>query len=306
MRQNKILITGANSFLGKRLIARLSKGNHQLLLTSLHAENQSNIIEMNLTNVNNIKSIISKYKPDIIFHLAALVDLSRDYQIAKKCIDINIIGTLNLLETIKQVSVKKVVFASTEEIYGDQIIPFQENQVPNPPSPYSMTKMAGEYLCHQYANQLNFDLLIFRIATFYGPQNTQNRLIPQTIIKALKNETIYLNSGTKKRDYIFVDDVIDAFQKSLIITKKNRQQFIETINLGGSVSYSLKNIVDLIISITKSKSKIIYGYYPDRVGEADYWLMDITKAKSILNWQPKTTLEQGLIKTVSFFKSTHN
>src|SRR3989344_9379485 len=150
MRQNKILITGANSFLGKRLIARLSKGNHQLLLTSLHSENQSNIIEMNLTNVNNIKSIISKYKPDIIFHLAALVDLSRDYQIAKKCIDINIIGTLNLLETIKQVSVKKVVFASTEEIYGDQIIPFQENQVPNPPSPYSMTKMAGEYLCHQY------------------------------------------------------------------------------------------------------------------------------------------------------------
>jgi UDP-glucose 4-epimerase len=288
-----ILITGGSGFLGKRLLKKLATKKRKY---NIFAQ------RIDLLNIKELKNSINKIKPHIVFHLAANVDLRRSYEVAKKCIDINITGTLNLLEALRQNPPEKLIFSSTEEVYGDGLIPFKENQTPQPPSPYSISKLASEDLCKLYAKELGFYLYIFRIATFYGPGSALNRFIPQIIVKALKNKEILLNSGRKKRDYIYVDDVIDAFM--LAIDKKNKNQ-VELLNLGGGISYTLKYLVDKILKLTKSYSLVTLNAIPERLLEADEWLLSIAEAKKVLGWKPTTSLEQGLLKTVEFFKKNY-
>ncbi len=293
MKKQTILITGASGFLGKRLANKLSGTNdYNLSLASS---------EFDLLDLKLIKERVGKIRPDVVVHLASLVDLSRDYNVAQRCIDLNVRGTLNLLESLKGIPLKKLIFTSTEEIYGANQIPFDEAQAPQPPSPYSATKIAGEYLCSQYAHMFAFPLLIFRLATFYGPGNKQERLIPQIIYRAIKSENIELNSGNKKRDYIYVDDVTDALAKGISFEPENKT---DVFNIGGGQAYSLRNLVDEIVKITNSKSKIIYGAFPDRIMEADEWLMDIKKAQKTLHWFPQTSLNEGIRKTIEYYKGT--
>ncbi len=284
------MITGASGFLGKRLVKLLNTKNYSLYTDRL-----------DLLDFEQLKKSIEIIKPDVIFHLASYVNLSRDFHVADKCVNINIKGTLNLLEAVRGSSLKELIYTSTEEVYNGNPIPFLENQLPNPPSPYSVTKIASEYLCQQYALELGFSLVIFRLATFYGPENPPHRLIPQIINNALKNQNIHINSGNKKRDYLYVDDAVDALEKSISLLQNKK---IEIINLGGGKSYTLKDLVNKTIKLTQSQSKIVYNAYPDRILEADEWLLDITKAQSLLRWSPKTSLEEGLQKTISYSKAS--
>lgn len=299
MTKKKILITGASGFLGKRLINKLNNKNCSLYLTSLEGRKDLLIEKLDLLNYKDVEKVIEKIKPDIVYHLGALVDLSRDYEIAQRCIDINIKGTLNLLESLRISPPKKFIFTSTEEIYGDNPLPFREDQLPQPPSAYSISKISAENFCKMYARIFDFSLIIFRIGTMYGPEQPLSRFIAKIIVKSLKNEDILINSGEKKRDYVYVENVINA----LVLSDKTKlDNQIETINLGGQKSYKLKILVELIIKLTNSKSKIIIGAFPDRVLEADEWLMDITKAGKLFSWKPTTSLEDGLKQTINYFK----
>lgn len=296
----KILITGATGFLGRRLVKRLNNENYHLYLTSLGGDKDLLAHKLNLLNYSDLKRAIKKTKPATVYHLGALVNLARNYEVARQCIDVNIKGTLNLLDSLRLSFPKKFIFASTEEVYGDNPLPFKANQLPQPPSAYSISKIAAENLCKMYAQELGFSLVIFRIGTMYGPEQPSSRFIAKIIIKALNNEDILLNSGKKKRDYIYVENVIDA----LVLAQKTKlKNQIETINLGGQKSYQLKKLVEMIVELIKSKSKIITGVFPDRILEADEWLLDNSKAKKLLNWQPRTSLEQGLKQTINFYKN---
>lgn len=284
------MITGAGGFLGSQLIKRLKTKKKYNLFTD----------RIDLLNPKQLKSAIKEIKPDVIFHLAAYVNLSRDFLTAEKCIDINLKGTLNLLEALRNSPPSKFIFTSTEEVYNGESVPFSENKTLNPPSPYSVSKIASEYLCKLYVRELDFSLIIFRLATFYGPENPTHRLIPQIIINALNNKDILLNSAKKKRDYLYVNDAVAALEKAIEQTQKEK---IEIINLGGGKLYTLADLVSKVVILTNSRSKIIYDVYPDRVMEADEWLLDIKKAEKVLDWKPKTTLDEGLKKTIEYFKS---
>lgn len=300
MAKKKILITGATGFLGRRLVKRLNNENYHLYLRAAEEDKSLPINKLDLLNYQALKKTIVKIKPTTVYHLGALVNLARDYQVAQQCIDVNIKGTLNLLDSLRAAPPKKFIFTSTEEVYGDNPLPFKENQLPRPPSAYSISKIAAENLCKMYAQELGFSLVIFRIGTMYGPEQPSSRFIAQIVIKALKNEDIPINSGKKKRDYIYVEDVIDALVSAQKIKLKNQT---ETINLGGQRSYQLKKLVEMIVKLTNSKSKVIVGAFPDRILEADEWLLDNSKAKRLLNWQPKTPLEQGLKQASNFYKN---
>lgn len=296
---NRILITGATGFLGRQLVKRLMMYKEMVYLTASHDLKNLNIHKANLTNLDELKKLIKEVKPTIVYHLGALVDLSRDFKVAQRCIEINIKGTLNLLEALNRYPPKLFIFLSTEEVYGQGTIPYQENQLVSPPSAYAISKVAGEHLTSIYAQELGFYSLILRVGTMYGPENSLSRFISQIILRALKNEDIAINSGKKKRDYIYVDDVVDA----LIAAKDAKLKDLTTIiNLGGGRSYQLLDVVKKIIKKAKSKSKIMLGVLPDRSGEADMWLLDNSKARALLSWRPKTSLEKGLKQTVSYFK----
>ena len=287
--KKKVLVTGGTGFFGKNLINRLERDGYSVSL-----------FQGDLTREKEVKKIILKVKPMIIYHLGAIVDLSRDYKTARKCIDVNIKGTLNLLEALRRNVPSRFIYTSTEEIYGEGSPPYREDQLPKPPSPYAVSKIAAENLACIYARELGFSLFIFRVGTAYGPYQPETRLIPHMVIKALKNEDILLNSGRKKRDYIFIDDVIDAL---ILAARKDIKGDSIIINLGGGIQYSLKELVHKIIALTDSKSKVVFGAFPDRVFEADEWLLDNQRAWKILSWKPRVSLRNGLIKMIHYYKN---
>lgn len=299
MIKKKILISGASGFIGKNLIAKLSRSDYQLfgLVNSQKDTLPINEYSVDLKDFNNLQKTINHIKPDFVFHLGALVDLSRDFRTARNCIETNIMGTINLLECLNDFPPQHLIFLSTEEVYGDGQIPYKEDQPLRPPSPYAISKIAGEQLCQLYAGQNN-KTTILRVGTVYGPWQPVRRFIPSIIIKALADEEILLGTGKKKRDYIFIDDVVEA----LILSLKRKGEPIEIINVGGSKSIQLKTLVDQIKAISKSKAIIVYNSYPDRVLEADEWLSDNQRAAELLNWQPTTTLEEGIRKTINFYR----
>lgn len=286
--EDRILITGASGFLGKHLIKKLEKTKHKIYCLST-----------NLLEGKNVESVINKIKPSIVIHLAANVDLSRDRVTAKKNIDVNLTGTLNLVNALKKNQIRKFIFASTEEIYGDGLLPFKEDQLPKPPSSYSVTKLAGEHLCKIYASNLNFSLIIFRLATFYGPNNSVNRFFSRIILSALKNQDISLSSKNKKRDYLYIDDAINAF--ILAINKNLNGQYV--FNIGSGKNYSLDKVIKIILKTTNSKSKLLWNKIPERSLEANEWLMNISLVKKLLDWYPIISLEEGLIKTIKSFNN---
>lgn len=286
--KEKILVTGSTGFFGKHLTKRLEKKSYEIYR-----------FMDDLTNAYEVKRQIQEFLPTTIYHLGGIVDLSRSFDIAKNCIEINIKGTLHILEALRQNKPIRFIYTSSEEVYGNGQIPYSEDQIPNPPSPYAISKIAAEQLAKLYGQELGFSIFIFRIGTAYGPEQPDSRLIPQIIIKALKGENIPLNSGTKKRDYIYIDDAIDAMTLPL---EKNIEEQIVIINAGGGKQYSLKYLVDTVLRLTKSKSKVLLGAFPDRVLEADEWFLDNTKAKELLSWEPKTSLEQGLKNMIDYYK----
>lgn len=300
MRRNnkRILITGATGFLGRHLAGCLIREGNEVCLTSGHDDKKSDIRKMDLNNLKLLKQTISQVKPDIIYHTGALVNLTRDFSIGKKCLKINLGGTYNLLESLRHNPPSRFIFTSTEEVYGDGKIPYCEDQLLCPPSPYATSKIAAEYLCNIYAHELDFSLIIFRIGTMYGPGQT-SRFIPGIISQAIRNDDIFLNSGTKKRDYVYISDVGSAMRLAM---DKEFPSRTTILNIGGGVSYSLKEVVDKIIYISKSKSKILTGKLPERRMEASEWLMDNSKAEKLLGWKPKISLEEGLKITIDYLR----
>ena len=297
--KNKILITGASGFLGKNLVDALGREKIDIYATATHEEKSRGIYAMNFLNFKEVTQAMNKIKPSIVYHIGGLVNLSRDYEVYKKCIEINTIGTLNLLEALRENPPKKFIFISTEELYGGNKIPYRETQKIDPPSGYSISKAAAERLCMVYAKELKFQLIITRVVTMYGPGDKVHRLIPQIVMNSLTNKPINLNLGLKKRDYVFIEDVVRALISIRDITLPDNTN---VINIGGGKSYSLREVIDYILSYTKSKSEVNYGLIPERFGEAGEWLLDIRKASKLLRWKPEISIEEGLRKTISYFK----
>ncbi|MBU4380855.1 NAD-dependent epimerase/dehydratase family protein [Candidatus Parcubacteria bacterium] len=290
LKSKKILVTGASGFVGQNLVHNLE---------SLGATVCGLDETVDLRDFEQIKGAFLEFNPEVVFHLGALVDLSRDFKVAQNCVDINIKGALNVLEACVQAKVSKIVFMSTQEVYGNSKTPYKENQPLLPPSPYAISKVAGESFCKYYKTVCNLDYSIVRMSTAYGSFQQNTRLIPTIINKALRGENIDLNSGQKERDYIFVEDAVSGLVKIALSKKALGLEF----NLGGGKSYKLEYLARKIVELCKSKSTINLGVFPDRVGEADMMLSSIARAKEILGWQPENSLENGLLKTINWFKN---
>lgn len=285
----RILVTGATGFLGKNLLERLRQDSEVTVFAQ----------RFDLTKEQKVFSYITLSKPDMVFHLGALVDLTRSFDVARKTIEANIIGTTNLLLALAANPAKRLIFASTEEVYGEGTLPYRETDVPNPPSPYAATKVTGEHLVRLYRGRAAATSLVLRIGTMYGPHQPDRRLIHQIIQKAINHEDIPLTWGTKKRDYVYVGDVVEALLRAK--DAKNLPAF-DVINVGGQTMVSLKALADMIVAAASSSSRLRLGAIPDRIGESDEWLLDNTKAGRVLGWSPKTDIQTGMKETIVWIR----
>lgn len=295
----KILITGATSFLGSHLLKKLQGLKIDVLATSNHSDVTRKIIKMDLTNSIEVKNTIDTFKPYVVVHIGALVDLSRDFIVSKNCIDINTIGTMNLLESVK--SYKPLfIYISSEEVYGDTPIPFNEDQLTSPPSPYAISKLSGENFSQWYGKEYSFSVVVLRLGTLYGPNQPKYKYFNTIIRNALKHEPIPCNSGEKKRDYLYIEDGVNLIVNVLNITSDQYSQLKNNniINVTGGKSYSLLYVIETIKKLINSTSVVQIGVISDRITERNEWIADISKANKIFGWKPETNLEDGLKNTI--------
>lgn len=310
LKQKKVLITGGDGFVGSHLTRKLIKEGADVQLIrepdlmgkSTNLDGLDKYIDKYYVDICDFRSLnkaVKRANPEKIFHLAALADLDRSLEIANQCIEVNIKGTTNLLYALQDIKFDAFLFTSTCEVYGSNPPPFTEEMDLDPPSPYAVTKVAGEYLCKMFHKIYQYPIVILRLSTVYGPGQNIKRLIPSVIRSCIKKEKINITSGKQRRDFNYVEDIIGGIIKASI----TKGAIGEILNLGQGKTYTVREVVDKIVDLMGYSPEPINPSLRLRLGETMRWSCDNTKAQRILGWKPNCSLERGLQKTIDWYKS---
>jgi UDP-glucose 4-epimerase len=302
----KILVTGGAGFIGSNLADSFIREGHQVtIVDNLSTGLESNVNKKAKFFKVDVRSavmdkIFERTKPDVLCHHAAQIDVRKSTADPIFDAEVNIVGSLNLLNACVKHQVKKVIFASTGgAIYGEQdYFPADENHPADPLSPYGVAKLTIEKYLHFYRETYGIDFVSLRYANVYGPR--QNPFGEAGVVaifteRLLANkETIINGDGTQTRDFVFVDDVVESNLLALNYPKS------DIFNIGTGKETDINCIFRLLKKITGSKQKEIHG--PAKPGEQQRSVLDFSKAARILKWKPKYTLQEGITKTVEFFQ----
>ena len=303
--KSKVLITGVAGFIGSNLADRLlSEGDYQIIgIDNLSYGVKEQIplgIDFYQLDIRD-SDIYSLFKGiDYVFHFAAKNCISDCQLDPVETVDINIKGTINVLEAARRAEVKKIIYAESSAIYeGSKSLPTPETECA-PQSFYALSKLSTMYFSEAYYRFYGLKYTALRYFCVYGPRQDYRRTIPPVfsafIIKLLKGEQpIIYGTGEKRRDFVYVDDVNDFHIQSMKDSRTDGHIF----NLGSGVNYSINEIYKMIAQLLHSNIKPIYK--PDLPGEAQANLADISKARS-LGWTPRIDLEKGLRTSIEFIR----
>jgi UDP-glucuronate 4-epimerase len=312
---DRIFITGAAGFIGSNLVDSLLTTGKQIMgidnfdpfYNRLIKENnikdalknpRFNFIEGDVRDPLFIDDCLTKFRPEIIVHLAAKAGVRPSILNPLEYFDVNVIGTLNLLEVMKKNGIKKMIFASSSSVYGNNTkFPFSESDnVDYPISPYAASKKAGELLCYTYHHLYKFDIFCLRFFTVYGPRQRPDLAINKFARALLNGEDIFLyGDGSTSRDYTHIDDIIQGINGAI----DNLRNY-EIINLGESNGISLINLVSILEKYSKRKAKLTY--LPMQEGDVILTFADISKAKRMVNYMPGVDIETGIMNYINGLK----
>ena len=303
-----ILVTGADGFVASHLCEYLLNKNAKV--TALIKRNSGGTFK----NINGIKDKVSikwgdtqdlslmmeaTKEQDIVYHLAAQSHVGHSIYNPYETVVNNVISTLNILEAGRKNDIKKIIHAGSSEIYGDpKYVPIDEKHPLQPRSPYAAAKGAAENLLESYYHTYGLPVVESRFFNIYGPNQGLDQAIPKFILQCLNERkiTIY-GDGMQTRDYTFVEDAVHAY--GLLGIKKGLEG--KVINFGAGKEITIKELAELIIKLTKSKSKLDFSKKL-RTGETPRLLCDPKFAKNELGWSAKTDIVTGLEKTVEYFR----
>lgn len=302
---NKILITGGAGFIGSHLCDALINDNEIFCLDNLFTGSKQNIAHLlNHPHFNFILADVTLpvyYEVDEIYHLACPASPIHYQRNPVKTIEANVIGTFNMLRLARDVKAK-ILLASTSEVYGDPLEhPQKEDYFGNvnpvgPRSCYDEGKRCAEALMTDFAKQYGIDIRIARIFNTYGPKMAVNdgRVVSTFIVNALRGEPLVLNGGGKiTRSFMYITDLIDGLIKLM------NGSYDRPVNLGNPNELTIFELAEIILDMTQSRSELVpNGGIKD---DPQRRRPDITLAKSMINWQPKIRLLEGLQETVKYF-----
>lgn len=307
----KILVTGNAGFIGSNLTKKLLALDYEVIgIDNFNnyydpKRKEKNIAEFNsnpnfsqergdILDKEKLELIFSHNRPKAVIHLAARAGVRPSLLNPELYWQVNVQGTKNLLDQARKYSVKQFILASSSSVYGNQTrIPFSESdKLTQPISPYAQTKLKAETLCKQY----NFPVTVLRFFTVYGPKGRPD-MAPYLFTKRILGDQAItrFGDGSTSRDYTYVDDIVDG-----IIAVMNKPMTYEIINLGNNQPVTLNKFITLIEELTGKKAKIIEK--PRHPADVPQTFANISKAKKLLNWQPKTDLKTGLTKFIEWFK----
>jgi len=295
-----VLVTGGTGFIGSHLVEYLLKEGANISIISkerIKLENNINVFTGNLSDPEFTNRVVKEVKPRKIFHLGAFVNPSRDFGMLNKIYKNNFYGTVNLLQSLLGTSYESFVFTSTAEVYGNNKVPFKEDMQLNPLSPYSLSKASAEMICNMFYQIYKNPIIILRLFLVYGPGQKPDRFVPQLITTLLNNKKFVMTKGEQKRDFVFVEDVAEALIKASL----SREAQGQTINICTGKPNSIKEIADNVSDMINAKNLIDYSK-PYRENEQWDYYGDLGKARKILRWEPRTNIEDGLKKTIDWYK----
>lgn len=311
----KILVTGGAGFIGSHLIKKLlNKGFSVVCIDNFNDYYDPQIKERNIKPfVNNpnfklyredirnfevLSKIFENERIDKIVHLAAMAGVRNSIKYPALYTEVNIPGTVNLLELVKKYKISNFVFASSSSVYGgNKKVPFSEDDPVNYPiSPYAAAKKAGELICYTYHHLYHLNITCLRFFTVYGPAGRPD-MAPYKFTRSVLagDEILMFGDGSSQRSYTYIDDIVEGVYSAM-----NKELGYEIINLGGSELVSLKSFISLIENISGRKAKI--KKVLEQPGDMPITYADISKAKQLLNYRPKIDIEKGMAIFISWFK----
>ena len=255
-----------------------------------------------IRNVEFLETVFSKYKFDLVFNPAAMAGVRPSLLDPILYEEVNIKGYMNILEMCKKYGIKKFIQASSSSVYGNnKSVPFKETDVVDfAISPYAATKKSGEVMGHVYHKLYGIDMIQLRFFTVYGPKQRPDLAIHKFTKMILEEKPIpFYGDGDTKRDYTYIDDIVDGILKSTEYLFKNENVY-EIFNLGESHVISLKEMVETIEN--ELGKKAILNKQPMQPGDVEKTYADITKAKTMLGYNPQTDFKDGIKKFVEWYK----
>lgn len=242
---------------------------------------------------------VNKIKPNIIVHLATYSNY-RNQRAIRQMVNLNIQGTLNLLMASMNIDYTIFINTGSSSEYGFKNKPMNEKDILEPTSFYAATKASATLLCQVFARELKRPIVTLRPFSVYGPYEKKDRFIP-TIIKAvIENKPISLTSGKQRRDFIYIDDVIDAYIK---VIKNGKSLAGQILNIGTGKQYTNNDVVKTLFKAVGKTVSVKKGAFPKRLWDTPYWVANISKTNKLLKWKPQFSLEEGLKKTYSWYKN---
>jgi UDP-glucose 4-epimerase len=302
----KVLVTGGAGFIGSHLVDRLVlEGHEAVVVDNLATGKRKNINRAARFYKSDIQSwrlerVFRNERPNVVMHLAAQMDVRKSVEDPMFDAQVNVLGTLNVLQQAVKHGVRKVIFSSSGgAIYGDQeIYPAPETHLMKPLSPYGLSKLCGEQYLFYFQRVSGVQAVSLRYANVYGPRQDpegEAGVVAIFIQKLLNNEQAVINgNGRQTRDFVFVDDVVEA---NLAMMGQETQG---TYNVGTGVETSINDLFRILVQHTGSTCKEIHG--PAKKGEQARSVIDSTKLRQDVSWEPKADLSEGLKKTVEYFR----
>ena len=309
----RILVTGGAGFIGSHLVEKLLAVGHDVaILDDLNDFYDPQIKRANISSVakdiavhdvdlrdgNKVAAFLRKGKFDVIAHLAARAGVRPSIQQPQLYYDTNVAGTLHLLEAARTSGVERFIFASSSSVYGAaKKVPFSEEEhLTQTLSPYAATKIGGEFLCSTYSHLYKIRIVALRYFTVYGARQRPDLAIHQFTRKIHAGEPIdQFGDGTTRRDYTYIDDIIQGTMAAL----KYDGPMFDVFNLGESETIQLKDLIAAIENALEKKAKI--NRLPEQPGDMPLTCADISKARKLLGYNPKTKFDVGLPQFIDWF-----
>ena len=302
----KILVTGGSGFIGSHIVEHYQdKAEEIRVLDNLRTGYRKNLeglkcsfIEGSVTDRETVARAVDGV--DYIFHMAALVSVPESMAKPAECVDINVHGLLNVLEAAAAAGVKKLVFASSAAIYGDNpSVPKLETMLPEPKSPYAITKLDGEFYLDLFNRERGLETAAIRFFNVFGPRQDPKgayaAAVPIFIEKALKGEDITVHGdGEQTRDFIYVKDIVGALSFAA-----ETPGVTGVFNAGYGGQMTINDLANKIIAASGSNAKVLYG--PERPGDVKHSRSSAAKLLGA-GWQPKHSLDEALATTLDFFR----
>jgi UDP-glucuronate 4-epimerase len=311
----RTLITGGAGFIAFHLAAKLLAEGHELALLDnfnhfydpglkrrnihdLQSQAPITLYEVDILETNNLRCTFKQFRPDIVIHLAAWAGVRPSLEKPALYSDVNVTGTVNVLDLAREHNVKCFIFGSSSSVYGgNEKTPFSENDaVDRPVSPYAATKKAGELLCHTYSHNYSMHTTCLRFFTVYGPRQRPEMAIHKFAQCIWQNQEIPVyGNGESRRDYTYVDDIVSG-----ILAAINVNHRFAVINLGESQTTGLLELIHMLEQSLGKKARL--RFLPNCAGDMLVTYADIQLARQLLGYDPQVPITEGIQRFTSWFR----